>query len=142
MRFLFVLLVAGCAHAPPPAPPPAENRAITVAVIELGGSAEAHDGCARAVLDANHQMVDQKVLDQALPNDDDIDYQKLGRLTGADLIIDGGLPRGVKLAKAPPPRIVSAQKGDILASTRIKARIDKSYQVARDICADLLNQIP
>jgi hypothetical protein len=122
-----------------PDPEPAKIR---VAVIEFGGSTEAEDGCVRAILEANHQAIDKKKVDEALPTDDDIDYQKLGRLLSADLIIDGGLARGVKMKKLPPPRIVSAQKGDILASSEVKTRANKSYQVAHDVCADLLRQLP
>jgi hypothetical protein len=140
----WLLLLAGCATAAPPPPPPpkAAPAVILVAIIELGGNQEAEDGCARAVLDAGHHAVERRRLDQVLPNDDDIDYQKLGHALGADLIIDGGLARGVKVPKAPPPRIVSAHKGDVLASSRVKKRIDKSYQNAHEICADLLSQLP
>jgi hypothetical protein len=139
-----MLLLAGCATAPAPQPaaPKPEPAPIRVAVIEFGGSTEAEDGCVRAILEANHQAVEKKKVDEALPTDDDIDYQKLGRLLSADLIIDGGLARGVKLKKLPPPRIVSAQKGDILASSEVKTRVNKSYQVAHDVCADLLRQLP
>jgi hypothetical protein len=139
-----VLLLTGCATAPPPQPPPPkpEPQPIAVAVIELGGSTEAEDGCARAILEANHRAIEKQRVDQALPTDDDIDYQKLGRLLGADLIIDGGIARGVKLKKVPPARIVSTQKGDILASSASKIRVNKSYQVAHDVCAELLRQLP
>jgi hypothetical protein len=137
-----VLLLAGCATAPPPPPPPPTPQPLTIAVIEFAGNTEAEDGCVRAVLEASYRAVDKKLLDQVLPNDNDIDYQKLGRQLSADLIVDGGLARGAKLRYAALPRIVSAQKGDILASTRIKKRADKSYQVAHEICADLLKQLP
>ena len=144
MKIVLLGLLTACATTPrstaPVEPDPAAG--ITVAIIELGGSQEAEDGCVRAVLDAGHRAVEKQKLDRVLPNDDDIDYQKLGHALGADLIIDGGLARGVKLAKTPAPRIVSSLKGDVLASSRLKKRVDKSYQNAREICADLLSQLP
>ena len=125
----------------PVEPEPATGK-IVVAIIELAGNVEAEDGCRRAVLDAGHRPISKQRLDQVLPNDDDIDYQKLGHALAADLIIDGELPRGGKLARVLPPRIVSAQRGDVLASSRVKKRVDESYRNAREICTDLLGQLP
>jgi hypothetical protein len=139
-----LLLILGCATTSSRAPLPElpEPAGIRVAIIEMGGNQEAEDGCVRAVLDAGHRPVDKKLLDRVLPNDDDIDYQKLGHALDVALIIDGGLARGMKLVKVLPPRIVSALKGDVLASSRVKKKIDESYRNAREICADLLSQLP
>src|SRR5205814_4695782 len=97
-----ILLVACAApqRVTAPVEPDPGAAAIRVAIIELAGNVEAEDGCVRAVLDAGHRPVDKRLLDRVLPNDDDIDYQKLGHALDAALIIDGGLPRSGKLAKA------------------------------------------
>jgi hypothetical protein len=140
-----MLLLIACAapqRSTAPVEPEPSTGKIVVAIIELAGNVEAEDGCRRAVLDAGHRPVTKQRLDKVLPNDDDIDYQKLGNALAADLIIDGGLPRGGKLPRAPAPRIVSAHRGDVLASSRVKKRADESYRNAREICADLLNQLP
>jgi TolB-like protein len=135
-------LMMGCASAPPPAPPQ-QPAPLTVAVIEFGDSGrEAEDGCVMAALEAGFRVVSRREIAAALPNDDSIDYRKLGQQLKADLIIDGGLARGMKVRKQPPPRIVSTASGNLLAETRMHGRIDKSFKVGQKACSDLLNQLP
>jgi hypothetical protein len=137
-----LLLVAGCATAPPP-PPPEKPQALTIAVIEFGDHGrEAEDGCVMAALEAGFRVVSREELAVALPNDNDIDYRRLGQQLKADLIIDGGLARGMKIKRQPPPRIVSTSTGNLLAETRLKGRIDRGFKIGQKTCADLLNQLP
>jgi hypothetical protein len=136
-----VLLLAACATAPPPSPE--KPQALTVAVIEFGDHGrEAEDGCVMAALEAGLRVVSREEIAVALPNDDDIDYRRLGQQLKADLIIDGGLARGMKVRRQPPPRIVSTRSGNLLAETRLKGRIDRGFKVGQKTCADLLNQLP
>jgi len=142
--FAWGVLLCGCASAPPPAPPPQKPAQIAVAVIEFGDVAGNYgrDGCVKAVVEAGHRAVEDQAIAAALPNDSDIDYQQLGRTLGADLIIDGGLPRGPRSKQMQPPRIVSALKGDVLAASKNKRRVDKSFEIGHETCADLLRQLP
>jgi len=134
--------VAGCAAAPPPPPKP-EPAPITVAVIEFGDVGRAaEDGCVMAVLDAGFRVVGRKQIDAALPNDDLIDYRKLGQVLGADMIVDGGLARGLKVRRSPPARLVSTRTGNLLAETKIAGRIDRGFKVGRRVCEELLKQLP
>ncbi len=135
--------VSGCAHAPAPAPPPAAPPPLTIAVIEFGDNGRtAEDGCVMAALEAGFRVVSRGAIAAALPTDDVIDYRRLGKQLSADLIIDGGLARGMKIRKQPPPRIVSTSTGNLLAETRLAGRIDRGYKVGQKVCADLLNQLP
>jgi TolB-like protein len=143
-RCLLVVLAClwGCAHAPRP-PPPEEPKPLTFAVIEFGDAGrEAENGCVMALLEAGYRVVDRAALDQVLPNDDDIEYRRLGRLLGADIIIDGNLPRGMKLRRVPPARMVSTETGSLLAVARVAGRVDRSFQTGQKVCADLLAQLP
>jgi hypothetical protein len=138
---IMVLVVAGCATAP--APQPQQPAPLTIAVIEFGDAGrEAEDGCVMAALEAGFRVVSREELAVALPNDDSIDYRRLGKQLKADLIIDGGLARGMKIRRQPPPRIVSTASGNVLAETRLKGRIDRSGKIGQKTCADLLNQLP
>src|SRR5688572_21602959 len=100
MRLWGLLVVAaGCAPAPPPVKSPAP---LTLAVIEFGDSGrEAERGCVMAALEAGYRVVGRRELDAQLPNDEVIDYRALGRGLGADMVIDGGLARGMKARRAP-----------------------------------------
>ena len=141
---VLAVVSVGCASAPAPAPQkPPEPAVITVAVIEFGEALHyGEDGCVTAVVEAGHRAVDKKRLAAALPSDEEIDYQQLGRALGADLIIDGGLPRGAKARQMQPARIVSTQKGDVLASSKSRRRVDKSFEIGHETCAELLKQLP
>jgi hypothetical protein len=134
--------VTSCATAPPPPEKPPAPKMISVAVIEFGDRKEAENGCIIAVMDAGHRVVDKKQVASALGPSGDIDYQKLGQSVGADLIIDGGVtPGGPTL----PARIISSQSGNVLAAMPAKRRIErgnKSYQTGKQICGELLSQLP
>ncbi len=147
VRVAFVLalsLTAGCIQKPlPPPKPPDEKPPITVAVIEFGDRGrEAENGCVMAVLEAGFRAVDRAQLDQHLPTDDDIDYQKLGHALGCDLIIDGGIARGSTAKTAPAPRLVSTRSGDVLAISPAKGRVDRNFKIGQRVCGDLLKQLP
>ena len=111
-------------------------------MIEFGDGQDAENGCVMSVLEAGHRVVDRKLIDAALPNDADIDYQQLGHALSADLIIDGGILRGVKMRQLLSPRIISARSGDVLAAAKSRKRADRSFQIGHDTCAELLKQLP
>ena len=140
-----LLFLAGCPKPPPPRPSLPWQEApgpIAVAVIEFGDEGrEAENGCVMAVLEAGYRAVSRKKLEEAMPTDD-VDYQNLGHLVGADMIIDGGIPRGGAPAKRPPPRLVSTRTGDLLAVARAQVRIDRSFKVGKKVCSDLIKQLP
>jgi hypothetical protein len=116
---------------------------MTVAVIEFGDAGlEAEQGCVMAVLEAGYRAVERKQLDVALPTDEDIDYQKLGKALGADLIIDGGIARGTRHRSNPSPRLISTHSSNVLAIAKLKGRADKSGEVGHKLCAELLMQLP
>jgi TolB-like protein len=140
---MLALFLGACAHGPKPAPGPTEPPPLTVAVIEFGDSGrDAENGCVMAVLEAGLRVIGRDVLAQKLPNDDSIDYRQLGHTLGADLVIDGGIARGMKVRKPPPARLVSTRSGNLLAVSRMAGRIDKSYKVGQKVCSDLLAQLP
>jgi len=142
---LGVVVLAGCPKPPPPREPAPWQEApgpISVAVIEFGDAGrEAENGCVMAVLEAGYRSISRKKLQEAMPTDD-VDYQNLGHLVGADMVIDGGIPRGGAPAKIPPPRLVSTRTGDLLAVARSQGRIDRSFKVGKKICSDLIKQLP
>jgi hypothetical protein len=132
-----LLACGACAHAPLPA----EKPPLAFAVIDLGDP-EAQKGCVMALLDGGFRVVGQKAIDAALDNPDTTSYKRLGRAVQADLIIDGGFTREKNNRKRLSARLVSAQSGDVLASSRVEKPDKKPFVTGQKVCTDLLQQLP
>jgi TolB-like protein len=147
-RLLVVVVAAGCAaHQHTEAPAPVEKPPITVAVIGFAGSdsvqSEAEGGCVMAVLEAGLRVVDRKQVVAALPDENDVDYAKLGRQLKADLIVDGGVVRGSRrLAAKLTARLISSHSANVLGTAVSKGRVRLGRQIGQQLCADLLAQLP
>jgi len=128
---------AACAHAPAPT----EKAPIAFAVIDLGDR-DAEKGCVMALLDGGFRVVGQKAIDAALENPDTTSYKRLGKAVQADLIIDGGFTREKNNRKKLSARLVSAQSGDVLATTRVQKPDKKPFVTGQKVCTDLLQQLP
>ena len=146
VTFAFALALGGCAHAPA-APSPAEKPPITIAVISFGGTdetpSEAEDGCVMALLEAGYRVVDRHRIVASVPNENDVDYTSVGRLLGADLIVEGGWTRN----SGEPPRrlesrLISTHSANVLGTTEDKAHAKLGRAFGRKICSELLAQLP
>jgi hypothetical protein len=144
-----VVLLAGCwAHYDRPAPqPPAEKPPIAFAVIGFGGSndvaSKAEDGCVMALLEGGFRVVDRAKVVAVLPDENDIDFSKVGKNLGVDLILDGGVARG-NFATQPrlEPRLISAHSANVLGTAKNKKRGALTRELGHKLCADLLLQLP
>jgi hypothetical protein len=147
-RLLVVLLAAGCAATTATAPPTTpEKPPITVAVIGFGGTNSqpslVENGCVMALLEAGYRVVDRQQIVAALPDENDIDFGKVGRQLAADLIVDGGLARGSKAAAARlAPRLISTHSSNVLGTTKTKGRVKLVELVGKQLCAELIGQLP
>ena len=146
---LFACAVAACAphyDAPPPETP-RPKAPLAIAVISFGGSdetaSEAEDGCIAAILDGGYRAVGRKQVRAALPNENDVDYNKVGQTLGADLIIDGGFLRGSgRVAPSLTPRLISTHSAGLLASVESKGKVTLTRAVGQKLCQELLSQLP
>ena len=141
-------MLAGCATQAPPAPsPPPEKPPITIAVISFGGSdvsaSDAEDGCVMALLEAGYRIVDRARVVAAVPDESDVDFANVGRVLGADLIVDGGWTRK---SGAPPKRLesrlISTHSANVLGSARAKGRLKLDRATGRALCQELVAQLP
>lgn len=149
LGIVLLLWCAGCpAHVEPPSPePPPVKQPLAIAIISLGGSddvaSEAEDGCVAAILDAGYRAVGRKQVRAALPNENDVDYNKVGQTLGADLIIDGGVARGSRAATTHlSTRLISTHSAGLLATAESKGRVKLTRAVGQGLCTELLNQLP
>ncbi len=143
---VLLALGGGCAHAPPP-PAPTERPPITIAVLSFGGtndkSSNAEAGCVMTLLEAGYRVVDRARVVASVPNENDVDYSNVGRLLGADLIIDGGWTRNSDEApRRLESRLISTHSANILGTTARKSRGAIGDAVGRAICHDLIAQLP
>ncbi len=147
---MLLLLGAGCAPQYSSAPPPVEARPkgpLAIAIISFGGTderaSEAEDGCVAAILDAGYRAIGRKQVRAALPNENDVDYNKVGHDLGVDMIIDGGFLRGSgNVAASLSPRLISTHSAGVLASTETKGRVKLTRVVGQKLCTELLSQLP
>ncbi len=144
-----MLLLASVACAPryEMAPAQSTKAPLAIAIISFGGTdampSEAEDGCVAAILDAGYRAVGRKQVRAALPNENDVDYAKVGQALGADLIIDGGFLRGSgRVAPSLQPRLISTHSAGVLASVDAKGKVKLTRAVGQKLCTDLLNQLP
>lgn len=144
---LGLALGAGCAHAPASSSSSSEKPPITIAVISFGGTnatpSEAEDGCVMALLEAGYRVVDRPRIVATVPNENDVDYTNVGRLLGADLIVEGGWTRN----SGDPPRrlesrLISTHSANVLGTTEDKAHAKLGRAFGRKICSELLAQLP
>lgn len=147
-RVLLLALAVGCAHGTVEAPAPAEKAPLAVAVIGFGGSNQAasaaEDGCVMAVLEAGLRAVARQRVVMALPNENDVDFGRVGRVLGVDLIIDGGVARGSDAVEPLrlEPRMISAHSASELGMARSRGRVRLTREVGHRACAELLRQLP
>jgi hypothetical protein len=142
-------IVVSCAprYEAAPAEAPRPKAPLAIAIISFGGTdamaSEAEDGCIAAILDGGYRAVGRKQVRAALPNENDVDYNKVGQTLGADLIIDGGFLRGSgSVAPSLTPRLISTHSAGLLASVESKGKVKLTRAIGQKLCADLLNQLP
>jgi hypothetical protein len=143
---LLFTLGGGCAHTPE-ASPPSEKPPITIAVMGFGGTNEkasdAEGGCVVALLEAGYRVVDRSRIIASVPNENDVDYTNIGRVLGADLILDGGWTRNSGAApRHMESRLISTHSANVLGTTQDKAHEGPGRTIGRKICRDLIAQLP
>lgn len=144
---LIVGIVASCAARTPPPEIPVEKPPLTLAVLGFGGSdanaSPAEDGCVMALLEAGFRVVDRARLVAAVPTEDDVDYGAVGRGVGADLIVEAGWKRNERrVAARLRPRMISTHSASVLAIARPARGLKLSRAWGRDVCRDLIGQLP
>ena len=118
---------------------------MTVAVIEFGEQgAEVEKGCVAAVLDAGFRALEPSGtdVDAALQSAGVVDYVKLGHTLGAELILDGGVPRAGLRSVQLAPRLISPVSNDVLATGKSKLHLHHGAPEGKNACARLLLQLP
>lgn len=158
MRPVLLLLLAGlsgCAHTTVAYENDDDQPRYRVAVLDFSFSAEestgdsAEDGCVDEVIRMGFRAVERRVLDailqeKNLSRDGEVnprDYQGLGKMLGADILIIGSMGSISTRKARTSARAVSAKSGEILAVSNMRGRIDKGFKVGRKICHELLSQI-
>jgi TolB-like protein len=144
---VWLLLLGACApHYEMAAPQETPKAPLAIAIISFGGSddmpSEAEDGCVAAILDAGYRAIGRKQVRAALPNENDVDYNKVGQTLGADMIIDGGFLRGSgRVAPSLTPRLISTHSAGLLASVESKGKVKLTRAVGQKLCSDLISQL-
>jgi hypothetical protein len=83
-----ICAAVGCAprYDTPPPEAPRAKAPLAIAIISFGGTddmpSEAEDGCIAAILDGGYRAVGRKQVREALPNENDVDYNKVGQTLG------------------------------------------------------------
>ncbi|HEX9100664.1 MAG TPA: hypothetical protein VF997_00605, partial [Polyangia bacterium] len=99
--------------------------------------------CVLALLEAGYRVVDRARVVAAVPNENDVDYTAVGRLLGADLLVDGGWTRNSGDAPARlEPRLISAHSASVLGTAAKKAHVRLGRAAGRGLCRDLIAQLP
>jgi TolB-like protein len=143
-------LLVACAPHYEMAPPqePQQKGPLAIAIISFGGTddmpSEAEDGCVAAILDAGYRAVGRRQVREALPNENDVDYNKVGQKLGVDMIIDGGFLRGAgRVAPSLTPRLISTHSAGVLASIDpVKGKVKLTRVVGQKLCNELISQLP